>query len=58
MVLMLKVTSDGTGLKVIKLFFMLKSTVRALILLINVKMPTIISILTFISRINTTYMKI
>ena len=42
------------GPKVIKLFFMLSSAQLSLkfILLINVKMPTIVGILTFMSRIN------
>ena len=35
-------------------YFMLNSTVQDLIMLINVKMPTIVGILTFISIINTT----
>ena len=34
---------------------MLNSTKHKLILLINVKMPTIVGILKFISKINTTY---
>ena len=38
-----------SGLEFIKLFFVLSSE---FILLINVKMPTIVGILTFISRIN------
>ena len=40
--------------EVIKLFFMLNSAEQEIILLINVKMPTIVGILTFISMINTT----
>ena len=43
-----------TGPKVIKLFFMLNSVEHEIYLLINVKMPTIVGILTFISMINTT----
>ena len=43
-----------SGQKVIKLFFILNSAEHKLILLINVKMPTIVGILTFISMINTT----
>ena len=35
-----------------KTFFMLKSAETKFILLINVKMPTIVGILTFMSRIN------
>ena len=35
-----------------KTFFFLNSTEHEFILLINVKMPTIVGILTFISRIN------
>ena len=41
---------DDPGLEVIKLFFMLNTK---FILLINVKMPTSVGILTFFSRINT-----
>ena len=37
-----------------KTFFRLNSTEREIIMLINVKMPTIVGILTFISMINTT----
>ena len=37
-----------------KTFFMLSSAEHEFILLINVKMPTIVGILTFISMINTT----
>ena len=42
------------GLKVIKLFSCSTQLSAKFILLINVKMPTIVGILTFISRINTT----
>ena len=37
-----------------KIFLMVNSTEHELILLINVKMPTVVGILPFISRINTT----
>ena len=43
------------GLKVIKLFSCSTQLSMKFILLINVKMPTIVGILTFISRINTSY---
>ena len=43
-----------SGLEVIKLF-MPYSTEIKFIILINVKMPTIVGILTFISMINATY---
>ena len=43
------------GPKVIKLFLYSTQLSMKLILLINVKMPTIVGILTFISMINTTY---
>ena len=45
---------SGTGPEVIKLFFMLSSAQLRLksILLINVKMPTIVGILSFINRVN------
>ena len=36
----------------LKTFFMLNSTETEIILLMNVKMPTIVGILTFMSRIN------
>ena len=42
----------GTGPKVIKLFSCSDKLRLKFILLINVKMPTIVGILTFISRIN------
>ena len=42
-----------SGLEVIKLFYAQLST--KFILLINVKMPTIVGILTFIGRINASY---
>ena len=42
------------GLEVIKLFSCSTQLSTKFILLINVKMPTIVGILTFISRINTT----
>ena len=42
------------GLGVIKLFSCSTQLNMKFILLINVKMPTIVGILTFISRINTT----
>ena len=41
-----------TGPEVIKLFFMLNSAENELVLLINVKMPTIVGILTMIDRKN------
>ena len=44
----------GPGLEVIKLFSCSTQPSTKLILLIHVKMPTIVGILTFISRINTT----
>ena len=44
----------GPGTEVIKLFPCSTQLSSKLILLINVKMPTIVGILTFISRINTT----
>ena len=44
-----------TGPKVIKLFLCSTPLSRKFILLINVKMPTIVGILTFISMINTTF---
>ena len=40
------------GLEVIKLFFMLNSTEHEFFRLINVKMPTIVGILTLMSRKN------
>ena len=43
------------GPKVIKLFSRSTQLSMKLILLINVKMPTIVGILTFISRINTAF---
>ena len=46
------------GLKVIKLFSCSTQLNTKFILLINVKMPTIVGILTFISRINTTSKRI
>ena len=45
---------DTTGLEVIKLFSYSTQLSTKFILLINVKMPTIVGILTFISMINTT----
>ena len=42
------------GLKVIKLFSCSNQLSTKFIMLINVKMPTIVGILTFISVINTT----
>ena len=42
------------GLEVIKLFPCSTQLSKKFILLINVKMPTMVGILTFISRINTT----
>ena len=42
------------GLKVIKLVLCSTQLITKLIMLINVKMPTIVVILTFISMINTT----
>ena len=45
---------DTTGLDVIKLFSYSTQLSTKFILLINVKMPTIVGILTFISMINTT----
>ena len=44
----------GPGPEVIKLFSYLTQLSMKFILLINVKMPTIVGILTFISMINTT----
>ena len=46
-------TSTGSGLEVIKLFSCSTQLSMKFILLINVKMPTIVGILTFISMINT-----
>ena len=46
--------SGDPGLKVIKLFPCSTQLPMKFILLINVKMPTIVGILTFISKINTT----
>ena len=43
----------GPGLEVIKLFSWSTQLSRKFIMLINVKMPTIVGILTFISMINT-----
>ena len=43
-----------TGLLVIKLFSCSTQLSKKFILLMNVKVPTIVGILTFISRINTT----
>ena len=43
---------EDSGLKVIKLFSCSTQLRLKFILLINVKMPTIVGILTFISRIN------
>ena len=42
------------GPEVIKLFYMLNSTEQKIIMLINVKMPTVVGILTFISMLNAT----
>ena len=51
---MIKVyTAFKTGPEVIKLFSCSTQLSKKLILLINVKMPTIVGILTVISRINT-----
>ena len=44
--------------KVIKLFFVLNSTEHKFIMLINVKMPTIVGILTLISMINTAFVRL
>ena len=44
--------TSGPGLKIIKLFSFSAQLRLKFILLINVKMPTIVDILTFISRIN------
>ena len=47
------IAPDRTGSEVIELFFSCSAQLRLkFILLINVKMPTIVGILTFISRIN------
>ena len=46
--------SEGPGPEVIKLFLCSTQLSTKFILLINVKMPTIVGILTFISMINTT----
>ena len=43
-----------SGPKVIKLFSCSTQLILKFIMFINVKMPTIVGILTFISRINTT----
>ena len=52
--LFLTLTSDS-GLEVIKVFSYSTQLSTKFILLINVKMPTIIGILTFINMINTTF---
>ena len=44
--------TEGPGPEVIKLFSFSTKLSMKFILLINVKMPTIVGILTFISRIN------
>ena len=44
----------STGLRGYTTFFILNSAEHEIILLINVKMPTIVGILTFICMINTT----
>ena len=46
--------TEKTGPEVIKLFSCETQRIMKFILLINVKMPTIVGILTFISMINTT----
>ena len=46
--------SQGSGPKVIQLFPCSTQLSKKFILLINVKMPTIVGILKFISEINTT----
>ena len=48
-----KLHTDKTGPEVINLFPCSNELSMNFILLINVKMPTIVGILTFISRINT-----
>ena len=49
-----RVSVSQPGPDVIRLFSILNSAEHKNILLINVKMPTIVGILTFISMINTT----
>ena len=46
--------NHGSGPKIIKLFSCSTQLSTKFILLINVKMPTIVGILTFFSKINTT----
>ena len=46
---------SGSGPEVLKLFSCSTQLSKKFILLINVKMPTIVGILTFISMINTTF---
>ena len=46
---------DAPGIKVIKLFSCSTQLSTKFILLINVKMPTMVGILTFIGMINTTF---
>ena len=50
-----RITEICPGPEVIKLFSCSTQLSTKFILLINVKMPTIVGILTFISMINTTY---
>ena len=50
--------SVDPGLKVIKLFSCSAQLSTKFILLINVKMTTIVGILTFISMINTTFVRL
>ena len=52
MVLSVKACAQSSGPEVIKLFSCSAQLRLKFILLINVKMPTIVGILTFISRIN------
>ena len=54
-VCILVINGEYSGLEVIKLFPCSTQLSMKFILLIKVKMPTIVGILTFISRINTTY---
>ena len=47
-----EIASVIPGHEVIKLFFMLNSAEHELFMLINVEMPTVVGILTFMSRKN------
>ena len=51
---LIKIMLRGSGPEVVRLFSCSTQVSMKFILLINVKMPTVVGILTFISRINTT----